>query len=158
MEKEVLVETRNITGPSFEDCGPILLSSFPVHIRSIAWCARWSFYCWSEVPIKFKNVWSILSQGKINKKCKAQMNIQMFTPDKRRGLFCIADPKFEDSRQVTVIWEDYNEVFTKSIIEHVLLLFGKIIFFQKWYTKPTNRIIGHMDMFIKWLKIFTRNI
>ena len=81
-----------------------------------------------KCPSRSKTFDQFLSQGKINKKCKAQMNMQMFATGKRRGLFCVADPKFEDSRQVTVIWEDYDEVFTKSIIERAVAFWKDYIF------------------------------
>ncbi|KYN19357.1 hypothetical protein ALC57_08330, partial [Trachymyrmex cornetzi] len=81
-----------------------------------------------KCPLTLKTFEQFLPSGKINKKCKAQINMQMFACGKKRGLFCVADPNFEESKQVTLIWENYDEDFTNSIIENAVDFWKRYIF------------------------------
>lgn len=128
MEKEVLVEVRKITQLSFKNC-VVLLPSFPV-LGASSDAIGDDFIVKVKCPSSSTTFDEFLSHGKINKECKAYMNMQMFATDKKRGLFCIADPKFENSRQVIIVWGDYDEHFTESIIEHAVA-------FCKDYNFPT---------------------
>lgn len=127
LEKDVLIEVAKITGLPFKDCGLVLLPSFPI-LGASPDAIRDYFIVEVKCPSSSKTFDQFLPHGKINKKCKAQINMQMFATGKKRGLFCIADPKFEDSRQVTVVWEDYDKHFMKSIIEHAVAFWKDYIF------------------------------
>jgi len=127
LEKEVLDEVRKLTRLSFNDCGLVLLPSFPI-LGASPDAIGDDFIVEVKCPSSSKTLDHFLPHGKINKKYKAQMNMQMFATGKKRGLFCIADPKFQDSKQVTVVWEDYDEHFTKLIIEHAVTFWKNYIF------------------------------
>lgn len=132
LEKEVLLEVTKMTGLRFQDCGLLLLPSFPVLEASPDASGD---YIIVEVkrPSTSKTFHDFLPSGKVNKKCKAQMNMQMFASGKRRGLFCVADPKFETSKQVTIVWENYNEDFTNCMIENAIVLWKNHIFPKLMY-------------------------
>lgn len=127
LEKEILIEVGKITRLPFKDCGLVLLPSFPVLGASPDAIGN-DFIIEVKCPSSLKAFDHFLPNGKINKKCKAQINMQMFATGKRRGLFCVADPNFENSRQVTVVWENYDGNFTKSIIEHAIAFWKDYIF------------------------------
>ncbi|XP_077275587.1 uncharacterized protein LOC143904644 [Temnothorax americanus] len=127
LEKEVLVEVGKITRLPFKDCGLILLPSFPV-LGASPDAIGDDFVVEVKCPSSSKTFDQFLPHEEINEKCKAQINMQMFATGKKRGLFCVANPKFEESRQVTVVREDFDEHFTKSIIEHAVAFWKNYIF------------------------------
>lgn len=53
---------------------------------------------------------------------------QKFIELKELGKIDIGDAQFEVSRQVTVIWEDYDTDFTKSIIDQAVAFWKYYIF------------------------------
>lgn len=68
------------------------------------------------------------SENTINNKCKAQMQLQMFMAKKKKGLFCVAHPDFESSKNITCLWIDLDENHTASIIEKAILFWKNYIF------------------------------
>lgn len=86
LEKEILIEVGKITRLPFKDCGLVLLPSFPVLGASPDAIGN-DFIIEVKCPSSLKAFDHFLPNGKINKKCKAQINMQMFATGKRRGLF-----------------------------------------------------------------------
>jgi len=93
LEKEI--EVKRITQLPFQNCDLFFISN----IRNIAWYSSDDFIIEVKCPSSSKTFDQFLLYGKINEKCKAQMNMQVFATGKKRGLFCIADPKFETGKQ-----------------------------------------------------------
>ncbi|XP_018373122.1 PREDICTED: uncharacterized protein LOC108767648 [Trachymyrmex cornetzi] len=127
LEKKVLLEVAKMTGLRFQDNGLFLLPQFPV-LGASPDALGDDVIVEIKCPLTLKTFEQFLLSGKINKKCKAQINMQMFACGKKRGLFCVADPNFEESKQVTLIWENYDEDFTNSIIENAVDFWKRYIF------------------------------
>ena len=132
-------------GLRFQDCDLFLLPQFPV-LKTSPDIIRDDFIVEVKCPSTSKTFDQFLPSGKINKKCKAQLNMQMFACDKKRDFFCVADPNFGESKQVTVIWENYDEDFTNSMIENAVAFWKHYIFFkivQKFININVNKMICH---------------
>ncbi|XP_018364241.1 PREDICTED: uncharacterized protein LOC108761946 [Trachymyrmex cornetzi] len=127
LEKKVLLEVAKMTGLRFQDNGLFLLPQFPV-LGASPDALGDDVIVEIKCPSILKTFEQFLPSGKINKKCKAQINMQIFACGKKRGLFCVADPNFEESKQVTLIWENYDEDFTNSIIENAVDFWKRYIF------------------------------
>ncbi|KAL0803217.1 hypothetical protein ABMA28_017318 [Loxostege sticticalis] len=61
-------------------------------------------------------------------KYKAQIMLQMHATKKQKGLFCIADPKFEQNKKVYKIWVQYDEKYTLKLIEEAEKFWKQFIF------------------------------
>lgn len=127
LEKEVLLKVTKMTGLRFQDCGLFLLTSFPV-LGASPDALGDDFIVEIKCPSTSKTFHQFLPSGKVNNKCKAQMNMQMFASGKKKGLFCVADPNFGKSRQVTIVWENYDKDFTNSMIEDAIAFWKHYIF------------------------------
>ena len=68
------------------------------------------------------------SKDTISQKCKAQMQLQMFMAKRKKGLFCVAHPDFESSKNITYLWIDFDENYTASITEKAILFWKNHIF------------------------------
>jgi len=69
-----------------------------------------------------------LLNGEISPKYKAQINLQMFSTGVTKGLFIVADPDFENTKQVTMKWIEYDQDFTKLLIDKSITFWKKNIF------------------------------
>jgi len=69
-----------------------------------------------------------LPNGEISPKYKAQINLQMFSTGIIKGLFIVADPDFENTKQVTLKWIEYDQDFTKLLIDKSMTFWKESIF------------------------------
>ncbi|KAJ8909333.1 hypothetical protein NQ315_017193 [Exocentrus adspersus] len=69
-----------------------------------------------KCPTKEKTIANYITKNKIQAKFRAQVQTQMFFAGKQKALFCIAAPNFEESKQVTIYEEQYDEELSKKII------------------------------------------
>lgn len=74
----------------------------------------------------FKNY--IFDENNISPKCRAQINLQMFLLEKSYGLFCVADPLFEDNSKIHIINVSYDEEFLIPLMDNALLFWKQNIF------------------------------
>lgn len=58
----------------------------------------------------------ITKDGLICDKFKSQINLQMHATNKKKGLFCIASPKFEENKKVSVYWVHYDKTYIENVI------------------------------------------
>lgn len=47
---------------------------------------------------------------------KAQVYLQMFLSNKKKCLFCVAEPDFETNSKFRNIWVEYDEAYMESIM------------------------------------------
>jgi len=80
-----------------------------------------------NVPAQKKTVENYLSKGQISQKCKGQMNLQMLAVKKKKGLFCVADPNFENNKQFKFISFIYLLILFVNIFCYLLILFVNIL-------------------------------
>lgn len=56
-----------------------------------------------------------INDGVISKKAYAQLQLQMFLCDKKKGLFCVASPRFE-IKEMNIVEVDVDNAFCENII------------------------------------------
>lgn len=81
-----------------------------------------------KCPIKEKTIKSYVQDGIIKNKVRAQMQAQMMAAKKRRGVLCVADPKFEETKKNNFHGIDYDATFIDSIIKKALKFWELFIF------------------------------
>lgn len=64
----------------------------------------------------------------VRDKFKAQIMLQMLLWKKNKGFFCIADPKFEENKVVTIVPVQYDETFLMPLIEAASEFWKNFIF------------------------------
>ncbi|CAG4963207.1 unnamed protein product [Colias eurytheme] len=73
-----------------------------------------------KCPISRKTYENYIKNGKPNKKCFAQMQLQMYLSGKNNCYFCIADPEFIINNNIEIICIAYDENFMKSFLERII--------------------------------------
>lgn len=81
-----------------------------------------------KCPSSQKSLDTFLPKGKISLKCNAQMQLQMLMTGKREGIFCVADPNFEENEQIYVKKLKYDDAHTQALINKCLVFWSKNIF------------------------------
>ncbi|KAL1509286.1 hypothetical protein ABEB36_004048 [Hypothenemus hampei] len=70
-----------------------------------------------KCPLTEKTLANYLTkENKITAKCNAQVQLQMFFFNKKKCLFCVADPNFEKNFKCHYIWVKYDEAYVESIM------------------------------------------
>lgn len=81
-----------------------------------------------KCPSKDKTVEFYIKDGNIMKKPFAQIQLQMFLANKRKGLFCVASPNFENNMEVSIHEICLDETFCVKIMEQTAKFWKKAIF------------------------------
>ena len=55
--------------------------------------------------------------GKLQKIWKAQMQLQMLAANTRKGYFCVVDANFEETKDIVIRTEHFDENFVMDMIE-----------------------------------------
>ena len=71
---------------------------------------------------------NFLPNNKIGKAAFAQMQLQMFTTRKGKGLFCVAHPDYEVTEKITTKFVEYDEKYTIELIDCCSQFWKKNIF------------------------------
>lgn len=72
----------------------------------------------------------INSEGQITNRYKAQLMLQMLASDRKRGLFCVADPNFEKNKNFTSVWLDFDDSFITPLLVKATLFWRENIFYH----------------------------
>lgn len=113
----------------FRESGLILNRNFPIVGASPDGI---SDECVLEIkcPIKNKNFKNYICDGIPTKKYMAQVQLQMYFAEKKRGLFCLAHDDFETTNNVDIYEINFDEDYCLSLIEKAMG-FWKINIFNK---------------------------
>lgn len=127
LEKKVLLEAEKKINKKLVSCGLILIPQYPVMGASPD--ARGDdFVVEVKCPSKEKTVQNYILNGKITAKYHAQIQLQMFASGTKKGLFCVADPKFEENKKVNLLWVDYNEKYMVAVLKNASNFWKNYIF------------------------------
>lgn len=127
LEKQVLQVVENQLHTNLEECGLLLMPKYPILGASPDAVAT-EFVVEIKCPMTEKAVTRYIDDGKINNKFKAQIHLQMLAANKKKGVFCVAKPDFEQSKEVTVLWVDYDKDFIEQLIEQAMQFWSDNIF------------------------------
>lgn len=116
LEKLVIAEIEKELKLKIEKSGILLIPSLPM-LGASPYGIGSDFILEIKCPSSEKTVENYLPKGQLNEKCKGQINLQMLAAKKKRGLFGVADPNFENKKQFKFLWIEYDEKFTYDMIE-----------------------------------------
>lgn len=77
-----------------------------------------------------------IKDGKLTKKCFAQVQIKMFCTKVNLTYFCVASSDFEQSKNVRILPIIYNDKYVRDLINHVVS-FWELNIFPKLYESVT---------------------
>lgn len=126
LEKEVLLSiAKKMNISRFRNSGLII-----TYVSSIASpdAIGDDFIVEIKYPAKQNTVTNYIVNGKIKKKCKAQMQLQMLAIKTKKGYFCIADQNFEKTWEVTVMREYYDKEYINKLTESAVIFWKDHIF------------------------------
>lgn len=127
LEEEVISEIEKILKLSINKCGMFLIPSLPMIGASPDGISS-EFVLEVKCPSSEKTVENYLKNGQLSQKCKAQINLQMMATDKKKGLFCVANPNFERNKKFQFVWVKYDQNFTSQIVKDSMDFWKKNIF------------------------------
>ncbi|CAG4934707.1 unnamed protein product [Colias eurytheme] len=81
-----------------------------------------------KCPSSQKSLNTFLPKGKVSLKCNAQMQLQMLLTGKSEGIFCVADPNFEENKTIYVRELKYDDTHTQSLLKKSQVFWSKNIF------------------------------
>ncbi|XP_043478494.1 uncharacterized protein LOC122513004 [Leptopilina heterotoma] len=127
LEEKVITEVEKQLKLSINKCGMFLVPSLPMVAASPDGINS-EFVVEVKCPSSEKTIENYLKNGQLSQKCKAQINLQMLAAEKKKGLFCVADPKFENNKNFQFVWVKYDENFTNKIIKNSVDFWKQNIF------------------------------
>jgi hypothetical protein len=81
-----------------------------------------------KCPTTKKAVSTYIKDGKIQNKFKTQIQCQMLACGKKKALFCVADPCFEVTRNVNLVWETFDGCYINNLVKHAEQFWETYIF------------------------------
>ncbi|KAL7289367.1 hypothetical protein TKK_0016570 [Trichogramma kaykai] len=112
LEEEVFIELKR-QGHKIEKCGLFLIA--PIFGASPDGIGE-DFIVEIKYPSSENNFLNYICNGNISEKYKAQMMLQMKATNKNKGVFCVADSKFEENKVIHQYWINYDAQYTNNLI------------------------------------------
>ena len=119
LEKAVLDVVMGKTKLKFVKCGFFILPHLPIFGASPDALSS-EYVVEVKCPSSKKTLKSYILERQITNKYKAQIHLQMLCANKRKGLFCVAEPDFEQTKNVTIIFVNYDEKFITNLVNNSL--------------------------------------
>ena len=116
LEKIVANKLKSVQKINFSDCGIFLMPEYPVLGASPEGIGD-DFIVEIKCPSTENGFNNFLPNNKIGKVAYAQMQLQMLTKRKGKGLFCVAHPDYEATKKITTKFVDYDEKYTIELID-----------------------------------------
>lgn len=117
LEKEVLKVVQKERGIKIHPCGFLLSRDCPVMGASPDGISD-DHVIEVKCPFSTKTLSNYYNDNDdLCKRCEAQIQIQMCWAKKDKGLFCVASPNFEVTKEVKIIEVSYNQDFCKELVE-----------------------------------------
>ncbi|XP_046753088.1 uncharacterized protein LOC124416208 [Diprion similis] len=128
LEKEVIKLLKEMLKTNIEDCGLLVGARFPVIGASPDGVGD-DFVVEIKCPMTRKaESRYIAANHQIAKKFLAQIQLQMFMKQVKKGFFCIANHDFETSHKIRLICVDYDEDFVLDLIEKAMAFWKENIY------------------------------
>lgn len=136
LEDKVREIAEQKLGVKFTKCGLFISNEYPMIAGSPDGINSQKGLIEIKCPSTAKNVENYIKDGKLTKKCFAQVQIQMFCAKVNQSYFCVASSDFEHTKNVTILPVSYNDKYVKELIGQVVS-FWKLNIFPKLYESVT---------------------
>lgn len=90
-----------------------------------------------KCPNKEKTKINYINNGIISDRCKAQVQLQMYAAGVKGGYFCVADSNFEKTKNVEIIFVNYDNDYVTNLLQK-LACFWKSNIYPILYRNNTN--------------------
>ncbi|XP_063390036.1 uncharacterized protein LOC134675637 [Cydia fagiglandana] len=114
LEKPVVREIEKKLGVKIEECGFYLINLFcgasPDGIAN-------NFIIEIKCPTTVETSKNYIDNNKIKDKFLAQCQLQMLATGKKKCAFCIADPDFEQNKNIKIIWVKFDATYTNNLLQ-----------------------------------------
>lgn len=127
LEPEILKVISARRHIKINQCGLYVNRQFPVFGASPDGITN-KYVIEVKCPSKEKSILNYIKNGKIVPKCNAQMQLQMLFTKRRKGLFCVADHRFETTKDVTIIDVNFDSDLCDDLLRDAGLFWEKNIF------------------------------
>lgn len=128
LEKDVITLMKEILKTDIEDCGLLLDSRFPVIGTSPDGVGN-DFVVEIKCPMTPKaESRYITGNYQVASKFLAQIQLQMFLKNVKKGYFCVATHDFETSHAIKLICVKYDEDFLLDLIEKAMVFWQENIY------------------------------
>lgn len=127
LENLIRKEIEKLMSIKITKCGFFLLPSFAMLGASPDGVSE-KYVVEIKSPSKQKCYKNYLKNGVITEKYKVQIQLQMLAAKKSKGLFCVADPDFENNKKVCIKCIDFDEKFIYTYIEKAGSFWNENIF------------------------------
>ncbi|XP_050560327.1 uncharacterized protein LOC118268450 [Spodoptera frugiperda] len=124
LEKEVVKELEKEFG-AIQHTGLILISPI-IGVSPDGICS--DFVIEIKCPISENTIKNYVRDGILGEKYKAQIMVQMHAAKKLKGLFCIADPTFEQTKLLHKYWVDYDKKYVTGLLDRAEEFWKQFIF------------------------------
>lgn len=81
-----------------------------------------------KCPVSVKTMKNYVKNDKLHDKFKAQIMMQMHATKKTKGLFCVADPSFEQTKTLHKYWVDYDKSYAEELLNAAEVFWKTFIF------------------------------
>lgn len=113
------VEEKKL-GVKFTKCGLFISDEYPMIAGSPDGINKEIGLIEIKCPTTEKNVENYIMNGKLTKKCFAQVQIQMFCAKVNLTYFCVASSNFENDKKVSILPVSYNDKYVKELISQIV--------------------------------------
>lgn len=127
LEDKVLKEVEQIRKLKINRCGLLLDKNFPLFGASPDGLTD-DFCIEVKCPYSEKTIKNYISDDIVNQKYLAQMQLQMLFSKRTRGLFCVAAPNFEQSKDLQIKEVAFDENFCFNLMEAAQTFWKAAIF------------------------------
>ncbi|XP_030747065.1 uncharacterized protein LOC115875674 [Sitophilus oryzae] len=127
LEKKVLKCAEQKVKCKFQECGFFTMPLLPVLGASPDGISK-DYVVEIKCPSSVKNKNTYIKDNNITAKFKGQLHLQMLCANKKKGLFCVASPDFEESNNVEILEIDFDEQFANELTAAAIENWKKFVF------------------------------
>lgn len=128
LEKKVISILGKKVNIKFKRCGIMLSPKYPI-LGASPDAISDDFVVEIKCPSSERTVTSfITADGQVPNKHKAQIMLQMLLLEKYKGIFCVADPSFEENLEIKYVIIDFDKNFIEDVIKNSISFWKENIF------------------------------
>ncbi|KAL7293484.1 hypothetical protein TKK_0012931 [Trichogramma kaykai] len=127
LESDVMKTVESEIGKKIEKSGFIIIPEYPMIGASPDGIGD-DFVVEVKCPSKEALIKNYIKNNKVTEKYKSQIILQMLAAEKKKGLFVVADPEYEQTKSVTIIILELEEKFLTAVLKRAIQFWEKNLF------------------------------
>lgn len=127
LESQVLHVLENETKIKFKHAGLLLSNDHP-YLGASPDAVSEDFVVEIKCPSTEKTFTLYLKENKITPKCNGQIQLQMLLFKKKKGIFCVADPNFEENNKINLQYIEFDSEFISELVHAAEIFWCSYIF------------------------------